>query len=203
MTTIEDKINLFSKIIYDKLNEEKEEKLKQFNQEAQTRIESEKENIEKNRKNLQRELMKKSNTKANEIIAKEKLNKQREILSLKDKLVKSTLDEIKEKLFTYVSSEDYKDYFIKLLQNTLSEVEEGRYFIILLERDNERFKSEIEEVIKKYNDKSIEIKISQDDFIGGIILKDFEGKFKVDNSLYSKLEESKEIIGVKVMEMLA
>lgn len=203
MTTIEDKINLFSKIIYDKLNEEKEEKLKQFNEEAQARIESEKENIEKNKKNLQREIMKKSNTKANEIIAKENLKKQREILALKDKLVKSTLDEVKEKLFTYVSSEEYKNYFLGLLQKTLSEVEEGRYFIILLERDKERFKSEIEEVIKKYNGKSVEIKISQEDFIGGIILKDFEGKFKVDNSLYSKLEESKEIIGIKVMEMLA
>lgn len=34
MTTIEDKINLFSKVIYDKVNDEKEEKLKAFDEKA-------------------------------------------------------------------------------------------------------------------------------------------------------------------------
>ena len=34
MTTIEDKINLFSKVIYDKVNDEKEEKLKAFDAKA-------------------------------------------------------------------------------------------------------------------------------------------------------------------------
>ena len=41
------------------------------------------------------------------------------------------------------------------------------------------------------------------DFIGGLMLKDVEGKFKIDNSIYSKLLESKEIIGVRVMEVLS
>ena len=30
--------------------------------------------------------------------------------------------------------------------------------------------------------RNVEIRISEEDFIGGIILKDFEGKFKIDNS---------------------
>ena len=46
MTTIEEKIGLFSKIIYDKVNEEKKERLAEFNLEAQKRIDTEKEKIE-------------------------------------------------------------------------------------------------------------------------------------------------------------
>ena len=42
MTTIEDKISLFSKIIYDKVNEEKKERLETFSLEAQKRINAEK-----------------------------------------------------------------------------------------------------------------------------------------------------------------
>jgi V/A-type H+/Na+-transporting ATPase subunit E len=203
MTTIEDKISLFSKIIYDKLNEEKEERLKAFNDEALKQIDTEKQNIEELRKNLQREAFKKANIKANEIVAKEKLNKQREVLALKGSLVKETLEKIKERLIVFVNTEEYKKYFLNNLQSILKEVEEGSYYAVLLSRDYERFKKEIEDIVNSYSNKKIEIKFSEEDFIGGIILKDLQGKFKIDHSLYSKLLDCEELLGVKVMEMLA
>ncbi|MBU3145543.1 V-type ATP synthase subunit E [Clostridium sp. CF012] len=203
MTTIEDKISLFSKIIYDKVNEEKEGRLEAFSLEAEKRINIEKEKIEVLRRNLQREVTKKSNIKANGIVAKERLNKQREILFLKEKLIKEALENVGQKLVEFASLSEYKPYFLSILEKTLKEIGSGEYYIIILKRDYEKFQSEIEEVLKAYNDRDAEIKISERDFIGGIILKDIEGKFKIDNSLYSKLEESKEIIGVRVMEMLA
>jgi V/A-type H+/Na+-transporting ATPase subunit E len=203
MTTIEDKISLFSKIIYDKLNEEKEERLKAFNDEALKQIDTEKQNIEELRKNLQREAFKKANIKANEIVAKEKLNKQREVLALKGSLVKETLGKIKERLIVFVNTEEYKKYFLNRLQSILKEVEEGSYYAVVLSRDYERFKKEIEDIVNSYSNKKIEIKFSEEDFIGGIILKDLKGKFKIDHSLYSKLVDCEELLGVKVMEMLA
>ena len=64
MTTIEDKISLFSKIIYDKVNEEKKERLEAFNKESEKKINLEKEKIEELKKLLQREVQKKSNIKS-------------------------------------------------------------------------------------------------------------------------------------------
>ena len=203
MTTIEDKISLFSKIIYDKLNEEKEERLIAYNDEAVKQINMEKQSIEELRKNLQREVTKRSNIKANEIVAKEKLNKQREVLTLKGNVIKVTLEEIKERLIVFVESEEYKEYFANLFQDILKEVKEGSYYAIVLSRDYERFIKEIKDLVSLYPNKKIQIKLSEEDFIGGIILKDVEGKFKIDHSLYSKLQDSEELIGVKVMEMLA
>lgn len=203
MTTIEDKISLFSKIIYDKVNEEKEEKLKAFNDEAQKKINAERGKIEEFRRNIKREVIKKSNIKANEIVAREKLNKQREVLTLKDKLIKDALEEVCQKLEAFVSTEEYKQYFLNTLENTLKGIDAGSYYIILISKDYEKFKGEIEAIYNKYPDRKVEIKISEEDFMGGIVLKDKEGKFKIDNSIYSKIEESKEIIGVRVMEMLA
>jgi V/A-type H+-transporting ATPase subunit E len=203
MTTIEDKISLFSKIIYDKLNEEKEERLGVFNDEALKQINSERQNIEELKKNLQIEVFKKANIKANEIVAKEKLNKQREILALKGSIIKETLEEIKERLIVFVTTEEYKEYFLELFQSILKEVEEGSYYAVVLSRDYERFKKEIEDTVSLYSNNKIQIKFTEEDFIGGIILKDFQGKFKIDHSLYSKLLDCEELIGVKVMEMLA
>ncbi|MGH4125877.1 MAG: V-type ATP synthase subunit E [Clostridium sp.] len=203
MTTIEDKISLFSKIIYDKVNDEKEERLEAFSLEAKKRINVEKEKIEEMRRDLKREVAKKSNIKANGIVAKERLNKQREILFLKEKLIKEALENVGQRLAEFVSLPEYKPYFLSILENTLKEIDSGEYYIIVLKRDYEKFQSEIAVILSNYSDRNVEMKISEGDFIGGIILKDIKGKFKIDNSLYSKLEESMEIIGLRVMEMWA
>ena len=203
MTTIEDKISLFSKIIYDKVNEEKEEKLEVFVSEAQKRLSKEKEKIEELMKSLQIDVSKKSNIKANVIVAKERVSKQREVLFLKDKLVNDALEAVREKLVEFVSLPQYKPYFISSLKKAFEGISNGNYYLILLKRDYERFQSDIEITCNEYPQRSIEIRISEVDFIGGLMLKDVEGKFKIDNSIYSKLLESKEIIGVRVMEVLS
>ena len=203
MTTIEDKISLFSKIIYDKVNEEKIEKLEVLNSEIEKKLEVENEKIKDQRRNLKIEVTKKSNIKANGIVAKERLNKQREILFLKDKLICDTLENVREKLVQFTRSPEYKLYFISTLKKTLMEIDSGNYYIVVLKKDNEKFHSDIEVVLNEYHNIKFEIVISDVDFIGGVVVKDFEEKFKIDNTIEFKLEESKELIGVRVMEMLA
>ncbi|MEK6263583.1 MAG: V-type ATP synthase subunit E [Clostridium sp.] len=203
MTTIEDKISLFSKIIYDKVNEEKKEKLDFINSEIEKKLDVEKERIKELRRNLKIEVTKKSNIKANGIVAKERLNKQREILFLKDKLIQGTLENVREKLVQFISLPEYKLYFISTLKKTLMEIDSGNYYIVVLKRDSEKFHSDIEVALNEYHNIKFEIVISDVDFIGGVVVKDFEGTFKIDNSIESKLQESKELIGVRVMEMLA
>ncbi|MBU3203366.1 V-type ATP synthase subunit E [Clostridium algidicarnis] len=202
MTTIEDKISLFSKIIYEKLNEEKEEKLKAFNEEAELKINTEKEKISQIKKVSEREIIRKANVKASEIIAKENLNKQREMLRLKDDIIKTTIEEIKNKLLDFVNSKEYEDYLMSTVTKNLRLLSKGEYYLIVLDRDFNKYESQIKATLKDFLDKKIEIKVSKEDFIGGIMIKDFEGRFNIDNSISAKLEESKELIGIKVMEML-
>ena len=202
MTTIEDKIGLFSKIIYDKVNEEKKERLEEFNLEAQKRINAEKEKIEELTRKLKLEVVKKANIKANGIVAKERLNKQREVLLLKEHLISDALDNVHERLMDFVNGDEYKAYFIRALQKTLEEIHNGNYYIIVIKRDYERFQSEIEDAVYEQSNRKLKLTISEKDFIGGVMLKDFAGTFKIDNSILSSLQESKEIIGVRVMEVL-
>ena len=203
MTTIEDKLGLFSKMIYDKVNEEKKERLEEFNLEAQKRINAEQEKIEELTRKLKLEVLKKANIKANEIVAKERLNKQREVLLLKDHLISDAQESVHEKLVDFVNGKEYKAYFIRTLQKTLEEIDKGNYYIIVLKRDYERFQSEIEAMAYEQSNRNIKLTVSEEDFIGGVMLKDFQGTFKIDNSILSSLQESKEIIGVRVMEVLA
>jgi len=203
MTTIEDKISLFSKIIHGKVNEEKIEAIAAFSKGAEKQISAEKEKIKELRRSIQIETAKKMKIKSNAIVAKEKISRQTEILSLKEKLIKDSLECVREKLVEFVMAPEYKPYLINNIQKTLKAVDKGHYNIMVVKRDYEKFLNEIGEIIKGYRDYNFEINISDDDFIGGHILKDFEGKFKIDNSIYSALMDSTEIIGVRVMEMLA
>jgi len=203
MTTIEDKISLFSKIIYDKVNEEKEERLEVFASVAQEKLDIERGKIEELMRSLQIEVSKKSNIKANVIIAKERVSKQREVLLLKDKLVKDALEDVRQKLVEFVSLPEYKPYFISALKKTFERIDSGNYYLIVLKRDYERFQDDIEVLCLKYPQRNVDIVVSEVDFIGGLMLKDFEGKFKIDNSINSKLQDCKEVIGVRVMEVLA
>ena len=203
MTTIEDKISLFSKIIYDKVNEEKEERLEVFASVAQEKLDIERGKIEELMRSLQIEVSKKSNIKANVIIAKERVSKQREVLLLKDKLVKDALEDVRQKLVEFVSLPEYKPYFISALKKTFEGIDSGNYYLIVLKRDYERFQDDIEVLCLKYPQRNVDIVVSEVDFIGGLMLKDFEGKFKIDNSINSKLQDCKEVIGVRVMEVLA
>ena len=172
MTTIEDKMNLFTRIIHDKVNEEKKERLAAFSLDAEKKMNVEKEKIEELKKNLQRDIKKKANIKANGIVAKEKLNKQREMLFLKDKLIKDALECERERLIEFVKSLEYKMYFISTLKKTLNEIDKGHYYIFLVKRDYEKFQSEILGLLREYPDHNVEMKISKEDFIGGHILKD-------------------------------
>lgn len=202
MTTIEDKISLFSKIIYEKLNEEKEEKVRMFNEEADIKINNEKEKLAEIKKISKREFIRKANVKSSEIIAKENLNKQREMLRLKDDIIKTTIAEIKDKLLDFVNSKEYEDYFINTVTKNLKLLNKGEYYLIVLARDLNKYESQIKAALESLIDKKVEIKVSKEDFIGGIMIKDFEGRFNIDNSISAKLEDSKELIGIKVMEML-
>ncbi|MBU3195414.1 hypothetical protein KPL26_01900 [Clostridium algidicarnis] len=202
MTTIEDKISLFSKIIYEKLNEEKEEKLKAFNEEAELKMNTERKKISQIKKVSEREIIRKANVKASEIIAKENLNKQREMLRLKDDIIKTTIKEIKDKLLDFVNSKEYEDYLMSTITKNLKLLNKGEYYLIVLDRDLNKYESQIKVALEDFMDKKVEIKVSKADFIGGVMIKDFEGRFNIDNSISSKLEESKELIGIKVMKML-
>jgi len=203
MTTIEDKINLFSKILYEKVNEEKEERLKVFNQEAQKKLAEQRQKINESRKNLRIEFEKRYNIKANEIIAKEKLNKQRAILNVKDELIKDVLLQVRSKLTKFADSEGYREYLLSSFMKVMDNLEEGNYYLDITHKDYEKFEKDIKLIIGKYENKKMEIRISESDMIGGVIIKDFQSTFKVDSSLYCKLEDSQEFAGIKVMEMLA
>ncbi|MDF2880941.1 MAG: hypothetical protein K0R54_1498 [Clostridiaceae bacterium] len=203
MTTIEDKIKLFSKIVYDKIQKEEQREIDKYIKEKETTINEEKAKIQNEEEKIVREIEKKAELKANEIIAKEKLIKQQALINLKESIIKSIMLEIKDQLVHYTKTQQYFDFLKKEMIKVLDTLQPGEYNLFLTERDINEYKDSLNEVISKHNGFNISIKINPIDLIGGFIIENGNGRVRIDNSLLEKLEENKENVGVKVMETVA
>lgn len=203
MTTIEDKIKLFSKIVYDKIQKEEQGEIEKFANEKDIKIKEEGIKIQNEEEKVIKEIEKKAELRANEIIAKEKLIKQQALINLKENIIQKIMLEVKEKLIEYVKTEQYSSYLTEEILKVISNLQPGEYNLFLTENDINKYRNSIDGIISNHINFKISLKISSSDFIGGFLIEDSIGKVRIDNSLLEKLEESKESVGVKVMETVA
>lgn len=200
MTTIEDKIKLFSKIVYDKIKQEKEKDFEAFENEKAETIRKETEALEQRNAAILEETSRRAKLKANEIISAEKMESKQEVLELKQKLINNTMDELRKRMEKFAEGEEYRSFLVNELENTLKSLDAGNYILCFTERDIKRYKNEIESEVMKYSDMNIEIAEHNSAMIGGLLLKSTSGKFRIDSSLAAQIEESRERVGVKITE---
>jgi V/A-type H+-transporting ATPase subunit E len=198
MVTIDDKLKLFSKIVFDKIDEEIKGDLKAFEKEKEEILKKEKEKIDKDKKKTINVIEKRSEIKAKEIVSKAQVQSQKEILNLKEKMINDLLEELKSKLKEYSQTEEYKSYLYKGIDSAVKKYNEREFIIYLSKNDYDRYKDEL---INRLND-SVQIKESKDDIIGGFILQDKDMKFRVDNTLLNNIYHEREKIGIMVTEAL-
>jgi len=202
MTTIEDKIKMFSKIVNDKIQEECEKEFQVFENEKEKILNEVLKKLEIKEKQALDEAFKRANFRANELLAKEKLEKQRALLSLKKQLFNELLEEVCERLKKYTEGEEYKEYLIYSIKASVDELEKGHYVVFMKSDDIEKYSKDIKESFDAFNGKNFEIREAEKEFIGGIIIEDKECRFRIDNSLNSRLQQLKPYIGEELMERL-
>ncbi|WP_027626814.1 V-type ATP synthase subunit E [Clostridium lundense] len=199
MVTIDDKLKLFSKIVFDKIDEEIRADLEVFEKEKEEVLKKEKEKIDTEKKKSINIITKRSEIKGREIVSKAKIQSQKEILGLKENMINDLLEELKDKFKEYSQTEEYKSYLYKEIDSAVKKYDEKEFTIYLAKNDYEKYKDEL---MKNILNNSVQIKESKDDIIGGFILQDKDMKFRVDNTLLNNIYHSKEKVGIMVMEAL-
>lgn len=202
MATIEDKIKLFSKIVYEKAQEEEQSKLEEFEKEKEKTLEKEKIKLEEKKSSAMEETRKKAALKVNEIIAAVKVQSQNEVLEAKRNMIDEIMKELNDKLENFTLSEDYHDFLIKQAMSSTSDLEEGSFILELTHRDFEKYGDEIKEKVSVSDNKNFEIEESDEEMIGGLILESTSHKFRINNSLAARLMEYKEKVGIEIIERI-
>ncbi|MBE6069158.1 MAG: hypothetical protein E7211_15900 [Clostridium lundense] len=201
MTTIEDKLKLFTKIVFNEIDEQFKKQEEKASSEINEIILKENEKLRNYREKTIKDIEKKITAKQRENVSKVKMDTQRKLLNIKEEIITETIEEVKKGIREYSSTEEYRNYLLSEIKDLKNHEIPESFILYLSEKDIEKYKGDIEEELQNIS-QSFNIKPSKTSIIGGFILEDEDKKFRIDNSLIYKIYKLKEVVGTKVMDEL-
>lgn len=199
MITIEEKLKLFTKIVYDKVEKENQKIVDDFNKEFGNVIEQKKQEFSREANDKLMESQKNIEKKKLHIISKARIEEKRIIMEKRMEIFKEVMQDLINYSKTFTETKDYKELFFRDFKNALQEMNKcSNLDIYLTQKDNLRFKDEILNILE---DKAATFH-TDDEIVGGFVMLDGKGNVKLDMSLLSRVQNSKEYIGQKLFEIL-
>lgn len=205
MVTIEDKLKLFTKLVIDKQNSQYEDLIRNIDNDETEALEAYKKELSEKSSNYSDELIEKARIEKKRLVSKVKVEKKKSVLNKKSQIVQEVVQNLKEKAKNFTEEEGYKEFLLKLLEKILNSIpQENAYICYLSEKDCTRYESDIKTFIQKSKgaDAKIEIRIQEEEDLGGIILLNSTETFRIDCSLKSMIDENIELVGKYVNRVL-
>lgn len=202
MDIMSDKITFFSKIIYEKTDEESKKFHDMFKADRERQIFELKRDLEERRKRELSEVSKEAEFKASELKARERTESKHQIMLLRESFIEKTIERLKQKFVSFAGSPDYGDFLMALAAGTTRPLEAGDYIIYMTESDLGRYGGAVSSAASARQDCSFELRAGSNQIIGGLVLEDRDRKFSIDNSFLSLIEDSRSDIGLRVTEIL-
>ncbi|WP_353094929.1 V-type ATP synthase subunit E [Tissierella praeacuta] len=204
MITLDDKLDIFYKVIF----KEEEEKCKKTLEELEAKnnsiLEEKKIELEKKRDEIINRKRMLAETQKNEMVSKATQENREKILVKREEVLKDLISSLEDKARKFVLSNDYNDYndyILSKITDIIKEVPEKEIIINVIEADKERFQDSIIKIGKE-NNKNISLGITSSDIIGGFTLSDKDRNYNLDNSFKTIIEENKYLIGKKLYSSL-
>lgn len=204
LTTVDDKIKLFAKVVFEKVQKESDLKVIRFTAENDKYLEEEKDRIMKESQAAINQAKKKAETKKNEIISKANMEGQHELLRKRKELYDQAVDDIRKMAESYTLKPEYAGYLEGCIREGLSRIDARDIVIYLKPEDILNFGNKINEMADRYKTEGsvVSIKETTMDILGGCILEDGAGTMRVDCSMSSAIDENRSLIGKELMDNL-
>lgn len=197
MVTIEQKLTLFSKLLSQELKEEVSQKTMELEKEYEGKIAESKYKIDKQAADIIDNARKRAEAKKIELISKGKMSSKKETMLTTEKVVVRFTEALIERARNFVDKPIYENY----LKHTVAQLEELKDYanplvIYMGEKDIIKHKSFIEKELIQIGLKKeqLQFETATSDMIGGLIIADPTLNMKIDMSMQSIIEESKDRI---------
>lgn len=201
MITVEDKLNIFYKMVLEREKESSEKILDEIEEKNKIALDE-----HKNKVSLKRDEMIGKKKKSGEIMKEQKISQaivetRQKIFRKKEELLEDLLLSIKEKSKVFVCSKEYENYLLRELESILNEVEGKNIVLYLKLEDNKKYGDSITNLANKLNIK-ITFKEANENIIGGFLIFDEDKTYLIDETFKIKIEENKYLVGEKLYETL-
>ena len=201
MITVEDKLEIFNKLVYKAEEEKCIREMEALEKRIETTLEEKKLELEKKaeafikRKNIL------ANIQKNEMISQANENKKTNVLKTRESFLNDLMKSLEIKTKQFVQSNDYKPYLIKKISKVLNGLEEDKVILLLNEEDIGLIQESIP-ILQEQFKKSISIEASKKNVIGGFMILDGDKTYNLDYSFKTIIEENRYEIGKTLFNML-
>lgn len=202
MITIEEKLNLFSKHVFEDIKETQEEKLRKIEKHNKEQMEKHKKRIEKEKQEYAEEKIKRIKEKNDKKISRKKGQIKRDIMLRRNELFNEFINEIKNKVIEFTNSDEYKNYLKNSLDKGLGQLDNKNNIQVKISQKDVHYKEYIKEFANKNGFENVSIVEIEEEIIGGVILVDKKENIILDISLSEKFDENREYIGKLFYETL-
>ncbi len=198
MITVEGKLDVFTKLVLEKVQSEYEEKKKEIDKRNDEVIVKHREVMKNKADKITEDMAGRGEVEKNRLVSKAKIDKKRTVLIKKEELLTILVKKIEKMAFQFTYDDNYREY----LRNSLIEVLDNlknkeKIALYITDKDRDRFKDILEELIgsESLNGEKAELHSLDRGFIGGVIGVDEGRTIKVDCSIKTKIDDNKSLIG--------
>lgn len=194
MITLEDKLDIFHKIVLKHEEEKCKEILEELEEKNNNTIKEKEEILQKRKKEIINRRFQLAEVQKNEIVSKAIQENRERVLSKRQEALDDLILALEEKARQFVATEEYNVYLINSIEKLINTSDDKEVTIYLREADKLNFEKDILSLGKEKGIK-ITLNITEKDIIGGFIISDENKTYNLDNSFKTIIEENKYSIG--------
>lgn len=198
MITIEEKLELFTKIVFEKIEKENGAKVQEFEQKYGNLAEEKKKQFEKEAERILRNSEREIEREKTRLISRAKVEEKRLLRNTEkaifDELMRALLEFGKE----YRKTKEYLDKTLAELKETITHVESSEIVIHACSEDLDIFKEMVGTLLDGKNVQWVQ----DNEMIGGFILREPSLGIRYDMSIAGKILAKRETIGNMLVKRL-
>jgi vacuolar-type H+-ATPase subunit E/Vma4 len=205
-TTIEDKINLFANVIFERVEKQSEEKFAQARKQIEDNFSAEKEKIEAIARQVEEDKVKKSDTTCTQILSRARMEAKQSLFQKKEELLNRTIGTLRDHAREFVKAPEYESFLRKAICRTISGLAGEKLLLFSFTSDDLKNHADLirKTVVDCLADSSVVYTLheAEYDIIGGCSCSN---ELMTKRSVYtmaSLLEDNRDRIGEIVMENL-
>jgi V/A-type H+/Na+-transporting ATPase subunit E len=199
--TIEDKIELFSKVIYGSIEEESSKKRERLADAHKKELDEICKEIEERKVEIVEAAIAKAEREKVKLIAKANNQHQHILLDKNQQAIQKVMERLQEFARAFTETQDYKGYMKRNIESIIMTLDKSKQITFYcMEKDLQLVGQILEELIDANNQIKYEIKKTTYNIIGGIIAEDMVNLMQLDLTLKTLLDEYKDPVGAAITD---
>jgi V/A-type H+/Na+-transporting ATPase subunit E len=199
--TIEDKIELFSKVIYGSIEEESSKKRERLADAHKKELDEICKEIEERKVEIVEAAIAKAEREKVKLIAKANNQHQHILLDKNQQAIQKVMERLQEFARAFTETQDYKGYMKRNIESIIMTLDKSKQITFYcMEKDLQLVGQILEELIDANSQIKYEIKKTTYNIIGGIIAEDMINLMQLDLTLKTLLDEYKDTVGAAITD---